>query len=102
MKTLFFCFWVVPIDGGTTDSPSLSFNIYNQHFFFTLKKGENDQVFGSIRVEDILNEVKKLGFQLEKKQLLDFVPLSSLGDNEVKIRLGENLLAQIKITITAK
>jgi len=76
--------------------------INNQHFFFTLKKGENDQIFGSIRVEDILSEVKKLGFQLEKKQLLDFAPLNSLGDSEVKIRLGENLIAQVKVTITAE
>ena len=76
--------------------------INNQHFFFTLKKGENDQIFGSIRVEDILSEVKKLGFQLEKKQLLGFAPLNSLGDSEVKIRLGENLIAQVKVTITAE
>ena len=76
--------------------------INNQQFFFTLKKGENDQIFGSVRAEDILNEVKKLGFQLEKKQLLDFVPLAEAGDSWVKIRLSENLLAQIKITITTE
>ena|SRR2546421_4246042 len=76
--------------------------INNQHFCFTLKKGENDQIFGSVRAEDILDEVKKLGFQLKKKQLLDFTPLTGLGDNEVKIRLSENLLAQIKIIITAE
>jgi ribosomal protein L9 len=55
--------------------------INNQQFFFTLKKGEGDQIFGSVRAEDILNEVKKLGFQLEKKQLIDFTPLTNLGDN---------------------
>lgn len=76
--------------------------INNQQFLFTLKKGENDQSFGSVRAEDILDKVKKLGFQLEKKQLLDFAPLTSLGDNWVRIRLSENLLAQIKITITAE
>ena len=76
--------------------------INNQQFFFTLKKGENNQIFGSVRTEDILTEIKKLGFQLEKKQLLDFTPLNSSGDSLVKIRLSENLLAQIKITITVK
>jgi len=76
--------------------------INNQQFFFTLKKGENNQIFGSVRAEDILTEIKKLGFQLEKKQLLDFSPLNSSGDSLVKIRLSENLLAQIKITITVK
>jgi ribosomal protein L9 len=55
--------------------------INNQQFFFTLKKGENNQIFGSVRAEDFLNEVKKLGFPFEKKQLLDFTSLSNLGDN---------------------
>lgn len=58
-------------------------------------------MLGSVRLEDILNELKNAGFLLKKKQILDFTPLTNLGDNRVKIKLGENLIAQIKITITA-
>ncbi|CAJ0896436.1 4026_t:CDS:2 [Entrophospora sp. SA101] len=68
--------------------------INNLSLSFTLKKDKNDKVFGSIRTEDILKEMKNLGFQLEKKQLLDFVPLNNLGDNCLKIKLSENLTAQ--------
>ena len=55
--------------------------INNQQFTFTLKKDKNDKIFGSIRTEDIVKEMKNQGFHLEKNQLLDFVPLTNLGDN---------------------
>ena len=75
--------------------------INNLQLKFTLKKGNNDKVFGSVRVEDVLDNLKQQDLQLEKKQLLDFMPLTSLGDNLLKIKLSEKLIAQIKITITA-
>ena len=75
--------------------------INNLSLSFTLKKDKNDKVFGSIRAEDILKEMKNLGFHLEKKQLLDFTPLNNLGDNWLKIKLSENLTAQVKIIIIA-
>lgn len=75
--------------------------INNLQLKFTLKKGNNDKVFGSIRAEDILDNLKRQNFQLEKKQLLDFVPLANLGDNLLKLKLSEKLTAQIRITITA-
>ncbi|RHZ37513.1 50S ribosomal protein L9 [endosymbiont GvMRE of Glomus versiforme] len=75
--------------------------INNSTFSFTLKKDKNDKVFGSIRVEDILKEMKNQGFHLEKNQLLDFAPLTNLGENLLKIKLSEKLIAQVKIIIIA-
>ncbi|CAJ0761490.1 22146_t:CDS:2 [Entrophospora sp. SA101] len=71
--------------------------INNLSLSFTLKKDKNDKVFGSIRTEDILKEMKNLGFQLEKKQLLDFVPLNNLVNGEeieLKGRLKTNILSR--------
>ena len=75
--------------------------INNLQLEFTLKKDNNNKVFGSIRAEDILNDLKQQGFQLEKKQLLDFAPLNNLGDDWLKIKLSENLTARVKIIINA-
>ena len=70
---------------------------------FALKKGDKDQVFGSVRLEEILKELKSRGFSsLEKSQFLDFIPLNKLGDNWLKIRLSENLIASLKIAIIAE
>ncbi|KLL03452.1 MAG: 50S ribosomal protein L9 [Mycoplasmataceae bacterium CE_OT135] len=75
--------------------------INNLALSFTLKKDKNDKIFGSIRAEDILKEMKNRDFHLEKNQLLDFVHFNSLGDNWLKVKLSENLIAQVKITIIA-
>jgi len=76
--------------------------INNLQLNFTLKKDDNnDKVFGSIRIEDVLDSLKQQGFQLEKNQLLDFAPLVNLGDNLLKIKLSKDLTAQIKIMINA-
>ncbi|RHZ36998.1 50S ribosomal protein L9 [endosymbiont GvMRE of Glomus versiforme] len=75
--------------------------INNSTLSFSLKKDKNDKVFGSIRAEDILKEMKNQGFHLEKKHLLDFTPLTNLGDNLLKIKLSEKLIAQVKIIIIA-
>lgn len=53
----------------------------NLQFKFTLRKDKHDKVLGSVRLEDILDELKIAGFPLKKKQLLDFTPLTNLGDN---------------------
>lgn len=73
--------------------------INNLDLFFSLKKDKNGKVFGSIRAEDILKEMKNLGFLLKEKQLIEFSSLTNLGDNWVKIKLSENLIAQVKINI---
>ena len=75
--------------------------INNLQFNFTLKKDNNDRVFGSIRIEDVLDSLKQQGFHLEKNQFLDFVPLTNLGDNLLKIKLSKDVTAQIKIIINA-
>lgn len=75
--------------------------INNLQLNFILKKDNNDKISGSIRAEDILDSLKQQGFQLEKKQLLDFTSLTDLGDSLLKIKISKVLVAQIKITITA-
>lgn len=68
---------------------------------FSLNKDQNDRIVGSIRAEDILRELEKQNFQIEKKHLPDFSPLTELGDNSIKIKLAEGIVAQIKVVITA-
>ncbi|CAH1766089.1 12119_t:CDS:2 [Entrophospora sp. SA101] len=80
--------------------------INNLALSFNLKKDKNDKVFGSIRAEDILKEMKNLGFHLEKKQLLDFVSFNSLVkdmNDEFKINGEEiELKGRLKTNILSK
>ncbi|CAG8742458.1 8057_t:CDS:2, partial [Ambispora leptoticha] len=51
---------------------------------FSLKKNEKGEPLGSVGFKEILSELEKSGFQLEKKQLPDFRPLHKLGENMIK------------------
>lgn len=73
--------------------------INNLQLSFDLKKNPKGKVFGSVGEKEILEKIKNLGFDFGKKKLLDFVPLNKVGENLVKIKVGENRIAEIKINI---
>lgn len=66
---------------------------------FTLKKDDKGEPFGSVGFKEILVELEKSGFRCEKSQLVEFHPLNKLGENLVKVKLSNRLIANLKITI---
>lgn len=64
---------------------------------FTLRKDEKGEPFGSISFKEILQELEKSGVCLEKSQLLEFHSLNKLGENIVRVKLSNNLIANLKI-----
>lgn len=73
--------------------------INNFSVSFVLKKDDKGHPFGSVGFKEILDELAKFDFIFEKKQLLDFHPLNKLGENIVKIRLSNKVIADLKIEI---
>lgn len=66
---------------------------------FKVKTGAGDQVFGSVSTKQIVTELKKNGFDIDKKQVTLESSLSSLGFHEVKIELHKKVIATIKIEL---
>jgi len=66
---------------------------------FTLKKDEKGEPFGSVGFKEILQELEKSGFRLEKSQLLEFHPLNKLGENILRVKLSNNIIANLKIIV---
>ncbi len=62
------------------------------------KIGESGQVFGSVTPTKILAELKKNGIKLEKNQLLS-KPIKTLGESKIKIKLPQEIEAELKIII---
>jgi ribosomal protein L9 len=73
--------------------------INNSVFSFTLKKDERSEPFGSVGFKEILAELEKMDFLCQKNQLLDFSPLNKLGENIIKVKLSNKLIANLKIVI---
>lgn len=66
---------------------------------FKVKTGKTDQVFGSVSTKQIVSELKKYDFIVDKKQVLLDSPLTSLGFHYVSIELHKQVIAKLKVEL---
>jgi len=66
---------------------------------FSVKTGNHDRVFGSISTKQIITELKKLGYNIDKKMLKSTESLASLGFHNLKIELYKDVVATLKIEL---
>jgi len=66
---------------------------------FKVKTGEQDRVFGSISPKQIVEELKKKGYNVDKKQIKINSSISSLGFHNVDIELHKKVIATVKIEL---
>ena len=78
---------------------SLASKIDGQEVTITVKIGEENQLFESITPQKILEGLKKLGFDIKKRQIELAEPIKTLGEFPVKIKFEHNLEAEITVTI---
>ena len=64
---------------------------------FPVKTGEQDRVFGSISVKQIISELKNKGFDIDKKSIKIISPINSLGFHNVEIELYKDVVATLKV-----
>ena len=64
-----------------------------------VKTGQEDRVFGNVSSKQIVMELKKYGFDIDKKKISIPTPLSSLGFHNVIISLHKNIDATLKIQL---
>lgn len=66
---------------------------------FTVKTGKQDQVFGSVSTKQIVTELDKLGYKIDKKKIVLNEALSSLGFHDVKINLHKKVQATVRVEL---
>lgn len=64
-----------------------------------VKVGKEDKVFGSVSTKQIVTELKKLNFDIDKNKIKITSPLSSLGIHVVAIELHKKVIANLKINL---
>ena len=69
---------------------------------FEVKAGKDGKTFGSISSKQINEELKKLGFNLDKKCIHVEYAIDSLGCHEVEIELHKKVKFKITIEIKEK
>jgi len=66
---------------------------------FTRKTGENDQMFGSVTSPDVVEELARQGFQIDKRQVQLAEPIKIVGESPVTIKVFRDVSAQIKVCV---
>lgn len=66
---------------------------------FNVKTGKEDRVFGIISTKQISDALKKMGYDVDKKQIILDAPISSLGVHKVKIVLHKRVNFEIDVLL---
>jgi large subunit ribosomal protein L9 len=66
---------------------------------FQVKVSEEEQLYGSVSVTDIIDELAKQGHEIERRRVLLDEPIKQLGVYNVGIRLHPEVDTEIKIWV---
>lgn len=66
---------------------------------FFVKTGAQDRVFGSVSPKQIVTELKKNGFDIDKKMIKLDENITSIGFHNVSIELYKNIVSDIKVEL---
>lgn len=66
---------------------------------FKVKTGQQDRVFGSVSPKQIVEELKRKGYNIDKKQIKIEGVISSLGIHNIDIELHKKVIAKLKIEL---
>ncbi len=60
-------------------------------------KSRNGKVFNSVSTKQIAEQLRKQGYEIDKRKILDNEPITSLGVTQVRIELYKDVIATIKV-----
>lgn len=66
---------------------------------FKVKTGSNDKVFGNITSKQISDELKKIGFDIDKKKIDTKGDINTLGYHDVEITLHKKVVFMIRVQL---
>ncbi len=66
---------------------------------FSVKTGAMDKVFGSVSPKQIADALKEKGYAIDKKQVKEKEPLSTLGYHQVEIELHKKVHAVVRVNL---
>ena len=86
-------------DNNRKEALNIKDKLSKEKISFKVKTGANDKVFGSISTKQICEELKNKGYNIDKKQIILDVPISSIGMFDVKVNLYKDINGIIKIEV---
>ena len=78
---------------------ALGQQLSSQELAFTRKSGEHDQLFGSVTSSDIAHALEAKGFTIDRRKIDLDVPLKTVGEFNVPIKLHKDVTVTVKVTV---
>lgn len=72
----------------------------NKTLTFKVKTGEKDRVFGKISTKQIADELKRLGYNIDKKCINLSTDIDCLGTHEVELALHKKVVFNILVNLS--
>jgi len=81
------------------EAKEIAEKLSNTSIILKVKTGENGKLFGSITSKDIQEELKKKGFDIDKKKIVLPENIKTIGSYTVDIKVYSGVNAKIKIDV---
>ena len=66
---------------------------------FKKKAGDNGKLFGTVTTQEVSENLRRHGIELDRRKLQLKEPIKSLGDFDISVKLHPEVTATIKITV---
>jgi len=72
-----------------------------QRLEFTAQAGEEGKLFGSVTASQIAEELAAKGMEIDRRKIQLEEPIREVGEHTVSIRLHREIVANVKVKVTA-
>lgn len=86
---------------NTKKAKELAQKLENIVLKFDAKAGKMDKMFGSISSKQIKDELNKIGYNFDKKQII-MEPINGFGFHDININLYKNIMGKIRVEVTKR
>lgn len=87
------------IEVAKTAAKDVAKKINDINVVFIRKVGANSKLFGSITTLEISDEINKLGFQIDRRQITLDRPIKQLGNYEAKVKVFTEVEARFSVKV---
>lgn len=63
------------------------------------KAGENDQLFGSVTAQDLVGQLEKLNYTIDRRKIQLDEPIKTIGEHKVTIKLHKDVSIEIPVHV---
>ncbi len=69
---------------------------------FVVDASKDGKMFGTISVKQIWEELKKMGFDIDKKKIKIDSPINTIGYHVIKLELHKKVICELRINVIRK